>query len=363
MSSQTYQSVQPGKITNSRVLKFYETYPTFDINTVNLFMIDMLQNMINANLKDTITMQDLQSRMAASMVTNESRNQSTTTSSIKSGKSTPVNVILTKLYNSGEINILENNANEGTFSLKRIRKQNVIIKSICSDENVSIDELESFTQLVNEKNGSGILISQNSGIATKKDFQIEIHNNNNIIVYVHNSNYSETQIETAVSIIDNLYAKLRQFSIVANDSEIMIPKDVLDIINTEYQLFITQKTAIVELLKENQKKVISQMEEFRFPGLDKFLAGKFAAPVQKPGLKCELCKGFTAHNLKALAAHKRGCIRKQVKLNVPASSALIVNSMHSGAISMHSSAISMHSSANTMHNSRIVDHCDHTLVL
>ena len=346
------------KITNSRIIHFYESNPAIDINVVNLFMIDMLQNMINTN-KPAVSLNEIQNIMAASIAASETRiNQNTNIikDSIKPAKNTQINVILTKLYNSGEISVLENDADVGTFSLKRIRKQNVIIKSIRSDENVSIDELESFTQLVNEKNGSGILISQNSGIATKKDFQIEIHNNSNIIVYVHNSNYSETQIETAVSIIDNLYAKLRQFSIVANDSEIMIPKDVLDIINTEYQLFITQKTAIVELLKENQKKVISQMEEFRFPGLDKFLAGKFAAPVQKPGLKCELCKGFTAHNLKALAAHKRGCIRKQMKLNVPASSALIANTMHSGAISMHSSA-------NTMHNSRIVDHCDHTLVL
>ena len=56
------------------------------------------------------------------------------------------------------------------------------------------------------------------------------------------------------------------------------------------------------------------MDELRFPCLEKFLSGKFAAPIQKAGLKCDLCKGFTANNLKALAAHKRGCIRKNAKL-------------------------------------------------
>lgn len=298
------------KITNNRIITFYESNPTLDFNTINLFMIDMLQNMLTAN-KDVLTHGEIHNKMTAQMQQSiipnlDIRSNSNT---IKSTKTVPIHIILTKLYSSGEINILDN---DGTFSLKRIRKQNIILKSMHSDENISIEDQELFTQLISEKNCSGILISQNSGISTKKDFQIEIVNNN-IIVYIHNSNYSETQIDTAVSIIDNLYAKLRQFTIFANDTDITISKDVLEIINTEYQLFITQKIAIVELLKENQKKIITQMEEFRFPGLDKFLATKFAAPVQKPGLKCELCKGFTAHNLKALAAHKRGCIRKQGK--------------------------------------------------
>ena len=301
------QSIQ---ITNSRVIKFYENNPSINIDDVNLFFVDILQNILKSKTNEVITRNDIQSLMSTATI--EPRIVQP-----KSIKTQPINIILTKLYNSGEINVLENGVNEGTYSLKRIRKQNVVVRSICSEENVSIEDVELFTQFINEKNCSGVLLSQNSGISTKKDFQIEIHNNNNIIIYVHNSNYSESQIDTAISIIDNLYAKLRQFSIVANESEIMIPKDILDSINTEYQLFITQKTAIIELLKENQKKVISQMEEFRFPCLDKYLAGKFAAPIQKPGLKCELCKGFTAHNLKALAAHKRGCIRKQVKSAIP----------------------------------------------
>jgi hypothetical protein len=299
------------KITNNRIITFYESNPTFDFNTINLFMIDMLQNMLTAN-KDVLSHSEIQNKMTAQMQQPDIRPNldiRSNSNTIKSTKTVPIHIILTKLYSSGEINILDN---DGTFSLKRIRKQNIILKSMHSDENISIEDQELFTQLISEKNCSGILISQNSGISTKKDFQIEIVNNN-IIVYIHNSNYSETQIDTAVSIIDNLYAKLRQFTIFANDTDITISKDVLEIINTEYQLFITQKIAIVELLKENQKKIITQMEEFRFPGLDKFLATKFAAPVQKPGLKCELCKGFTAHNLKALAAHKRGCIRKHGK--------------------------------------------------
>lgn len=59
-----------------------------------------------------------------------------------------------------------------------------------------------------------------------------------------------------------------------------------------------------------QKKVLSQIDEIRFPSLDKYLSTKYTNTVQKPGFKCDMCKAFNANNLKALAAHKRGCARK-----------------------------------------------------
>jgi len=85
--------------------------------------------------------------------------------------------------------------------------------------------------------------------------------------------------------------------------------------NNEYQLFLSQKNALFEVFKESQKKVFAQIDEIRFPSLDKFLSTKYAAPIQKPGLKCDLCKLFNANNLKALAAHKRGCARKNTNSN------------------------------------------------
>ena len=85
----------------------------------------------------------------------------------------------------------------------------------------------------------------------------------------------------------------------------------MDSINNEYHTFMTQKNALVELLKEHQKRVVSQIDELRFPSLDKYLSSKYLVPIAKPGLKCDLCKLYSANNLKALAAHKRGCARKQ----------------------------------------------------
>ena len=152
-----------------------------------------------------------------------------------------------------------------------------------------------------------------------------IHNNN-VIVFVHNCEYSPSKIELAISVIDNLSSKLRQFRGKSED-DCNIPKDVLDTINNEYQLFISQKNAVIDVFKESQRKVLAQIDELRFPSLDKYLSTKYSAPIQKPGLKCDLCKSFSANNLKALAAHKRGCMRKLVVSPITASVTTISNSI------------------------------------
>ena len=213
--------------------------------------------------------------------------------------------VLTKLYNTAEISI-----QSGMIMLKRQRKTNILIDNKDSEENVSVEDINRFISNIDEQHCNGIFISHQSGISTKKNYQIEIHNNN-ILVFVHNVDYSPSKIEIAIDIIDNISSKMRQFK-PSHMEDCAIPKDMLDSINNEYQIFVSQKAAVVEVFKESQKKVLTQIDEFRFPTLDKFLSTKYSAPIQKPGLKCDLCKSFCGNNLKALAAHKRGCIRKNL---------------------------------------------------
>jgi len=224
--------------------------------------------------------------------------------------------ILTKMYNSAEIHLQPSVANSGSILLKRLRKPNIIVENKDYPENISVDEINNFIALVEEHNCNGIFISQNSGISNKKNYQIDMINNN-IVVYLHNVEYCSTKISSAVDIIDSLSAKLRTFKDTYKTDDVSIPKDILDTINNEYQLFVSQKNAVIDVMKESQKKVLSQLDEVKFPCLDKFLSTKYSLPVQKPGLKCEICKLFNANNLKALAAHKRGCTRKNgVQANI-----------------------------------------------
>lgn len=216
--------------------------------------------------------------------------------------------IITKLYPSSEVHTPTKNNSNGLIILKRQGKPNLLIDNRDIESNISIEEIQSFALNIDEYNCNGIFISQNSGISTKKNYQIEIHNHN-IIVYVHEAEYNPSKIEAAIDIIDQLFNKMRQLKFTGID-DFTIPKDVMDSINNEYQLFISQKNAVIEVFKESQKKVLAQVDEIRFPSLDKFLSTKYSTPIQKAGLKCDLCKSYSANNLKALAAHKRGCIRK-----------------------------------------------------
>jgi len=225
--------------------------------------------------------------------------------------------VLTRLYNSAEIATNPTSIENGNTScilLKRLRKTNILVCNYDSTENISMDDINTFLLLTEEHNTNGIFISQNSGICTKKNYQIEMNSNNNIIVYLHNVEYCPLKIQSAVDIIDNLAMKFRQLKGTSSIDDVSISKDILDSINSEYQLFLTQKNAVIEVFKESQKKILAQVDELRFPCLDKYLSTKYSLVVQKPGLKCDLCKSFTGNNLKALAAHKRGCIRKRPQI-------------------------------------------------
>ena len=218
--------------------------------------------------------------------------------------------VLTELYSSAEI-LQPPDLNEDEIMLKRLRKSNIIIKNFTQDTNIGCDDISLFLQTVDDTNSHGIVLSQMSGISAKKNYQIDIHNSH-IVVYVHKVEYNPAKIQVAVDIIDTLLSRLTQYQ-GKTENEYSIPKDILDIINNDYQTFLSQKSAIAEVFKEHQKKVLSQIDELKLPALDRFLSSKYMAPIPKPGLKCELCKSYFANNLKALAAHKRGCARKTAK--------------------------------------------------
>jgi predicted oxidoreductase (fatty acid repression mutant protein) len=218
---------------------------------------------------------------------------------------------LSKQYSTADISVLNNSANSVMYMLKRQYKQNVLIYCVHSDVNVSADEIKQFIQFIDEYRCHGVFVSQKSGIASKSNYQIDIHNGF-VLSYIHNVSESFCKMNVAIDVIDNLSAKIKLFTHGnnSNNADNSIPKDVLEEINRDFQSFVAQKEIIVNIMKENHKKLLSIMDDFKFSALDKYLSSKFIMSNAKVGLKCDLCKQFNAHNLKALAAHKRGCIRK-----------------------------------------------------
>jgi hypothetical protein len=317
-------------VTDPRIIAFYEKNKNVDFQSVNLLFIDLFEKFLLNNIQinfvdgmlptaklisESINGNSMQSEMQHKLFSELSDflNKFRDNDQCQEHNDKHLLNILTKLYSNAEVNIpIKNNAS-GLIVLKRQGRPNIIIDNRDINTNVTADEIQAFSMSIDEHNCNGIFLSQNSGISSKKNYQIEIHNNN-IMVFVHQAQYNPSKIAIAVDIIDQISIKIRQFK--NNGEDCCIPKDIMDTINNEYQLFLSQKIAVIEVFKESQKKVLSQIDEIRFPTLDKFLATKYSAPIQKPGLKCDICKSYSANNLKALAAHKRGCIRKNTVSNV-----------------------------------------------
>jgi hypothetical protein len=285
------------QITNKKIISFYKLHPTIDIDEINLYFINMINNFFftNNGTDNTLTPSIL-STIQINAVDKICQKQYFTN-------------ILSKMYTNAEI---INNYIDGNYDyifFKRVNYAKILLKSVNNESNISNEDIIFFKNLINKENCCGIVLSQNSGVSNKTNFQIDILPNNNIIVYVHKVNYNESIISSTIDIIDNLYNKIREYSI-QNNGSCIIEKEILDSINVEYQLFISQKNTLIDTVKEYNKKILSQIECCQFKSLNTFLSDKYSIPTQISGFICNLCTKYSGHNLKALAAHRRGCMRR-----------------------------------------------------
>ena len=329
-------------ITNTKICDFYEKHPQLQIENVNLMLIELLdkcllmgtdstsyllsiikENMNQLEMKTSNIIQEIQEPICSFISGTEERIQ-TNISELKikpeplSSKTSLLGNILNKLYTTSDVvPIVKKTDSElcNAVCLKRQGSPKVLIQEINIQSNVCNDEIRQFVKTMEENNCSGIFLSQNSGFSCKSNYHIEIHNKL-VMIFVHNVEFNPDKIKVAIDIIDHFSARIRELSYFNNNMEIVIDKEVLEEINKEYQLFIHHKENMITLIKDNYRKMMSQIEEFSFHSLDKYLSTKFSSTVSRQGHKCELCKNFNAHNLKALAAHKRGCIRKNTPVHL-----------------------------------------------
>jgi hypothetical protein len=162
-------------------------------------------------------------------------------------------------------------------------------------------------------------MSQYSGIQYKPNYFIEI-DDGCVLIYLHNVDYSEEKIRTAVDIIDNLSSKLNELSVNDEDG-IMIKKEILDKINAEFQVFINHKELLAFNLKEFQKSFLQQIEELKLPDLTVYLNSKYAS-MQNQKWCCEICnEAFTKKA--SLASHMKK--HKTEKNDSPKDSVVCLN--------------------------------------
>jgi len=219
-------------------------------------------------------------------------------------ETTEFDLLLAKHYSTASVA----KETDSAILLVREKKTPIYIEHhSIKDRNIRADESKRFVQHTHQRGCHGILVSQWTGITSKPHLHIEIQNNR-VVVYVHQLAYSMEKLHMAVDIIDSLSAKLDEYY-ASGENKLLIPKDVLDEINREYQTFICQKETILGFLKESHKKLLAQIDDIQFHSLDKFLSTRYSS-CKKQGFVCDLCNTFTVNTLKGLAAHKRGCQRK-----------------------------------------------------
>jgi len=214
--------------------------------------------------------------------------------------------VLNSIYQTAEIKNTTGIKSSGDFIMERPDKPAILFENKDYKHNINKEEIAKFIVDVDNQNTHGIFLSQYSGIAFKQNYQIDIHKGK-LLVYVQNCEYSIDKIRIAVDIIDSLSLKLDDF--FQDDNANTISKDLLDSINEEYQKYILQKESILMLLKDFTKKMTAQIDDIKFPELDKYLSQKYAY-VKNSFFACDLCNSFNAPSKQSLSAHKRGCIKK-----------------------------------------------------
>jgi len=215
--------------------------------------------------------------------------------------------IITPLYPTAEIKSVGNTKETGDIMLHRKDYPTILFENKNYERNVTTDEIKKFLRDIETQNCCGIMLAQHSGIANKENYQIELHNGN-VVLYLHNVEYQADRIKVAVDIIDHFKSELNDFNIQSEG--LTIEKMVLDEINVEYQNFIMHKLTHIKTIKDFNQKLLSQMDDIKFPCLEQFLSKKYSTISSSKQEICEYCK-VNFKNQRALSAHYRGCLEKK----------------------------------------------------
>jgi len=218
--------------------------------------------------------------------------------------------VLTKMFPTAEIIDTSKLTSSCDFQLKRENKDSILIEN--KDYNVNVDpkEVKKFIGDCEARTSHGIFLSQNTGITSKNNYQIDI-TNGKILVYVHICEYMSHKIQIAVDIIDTLSQKLKDLNLEDKKEEMCFSREVMEEINAEYQLLISQKEAIIHYVKEFQKNIIIKLEDIRLPKLENILPSNLTSlNANKTIYKCDKCNTFATDSSRSLSAHQRWCGKK-----------------------------------------------------
>lgn len=227
--------------------------------------------------------------------------------------------VLNELFPSAEVRTLTSTTASCDFMLQRKGKPLVLIENKDYTTNARPEEVAKFVRDIETQKGAhGIFLSQRSGITSKEDFQIDLHDGA-VMVFVHNTEYSPEKIRLAISLVDVLVPKLAQVAemdVCSNDplssktESVVLSRTLLSEIFEETREFAKQKETVINMHRQQSKQLSSAIEAFSLTRLESWLKTHFSLTHQT-GFICDICNAFEVSTRRGLATHRRVCGEKR----------------------------------------------------
>lgn len=179
---------------------------------------------------------------------------------------------------------------------------------------VNTEEVEKFERDIKLQRCHGMFISQNSPIAFKNNFQIDIIDNL-IHLYIPNGGYDSEKVKLAINIIDSLAEKLTFVATAPNEEIYELSIDEFENMKKEYCDFANRKVEMLDLIKSLTKQLTDKLDSIEMPVIKRITVGNIE--TKQLGIVCTICSTFTAKNKGSLAAHMRRCKTANPDKKVP----------------------------------------------
>jgi len=184
------------------------------------------------------------------------------------------------------------------------RLPNILFENKDYSATVNTEEIEKFERDLKHQRCHGIFISQNSPIAYKENFHIDIINNL-IHLYIPNAGYDIEKIKLAINIVDSLSEKLNLIVLDPNEEIYEITIDDFENLKKEYCEFANKKVEMIDFIKMIMKQMTDRLESIQLPVLKRMTVGN--TETKNMGIICSLCNKFNAKNKASLGAHMKHC--------------------------------------------------------
>jgi hypothetical protein len=216
--------------------------------------------------------------------------------------------VLSDAFPLAEIQDVGKTKETGDIIMLRKNKAKILIENKDWTRPIVNAEVQKFIRDVEIQKCHGLFLSQNVGICSKDNYEIDILEGNLVTVYIHNVNYDEEKIRVGVDIIDNISEILKEIDIleINKSTEYGISKELTQFINVEYQNYLSHKDKTIRMAKDFVANLIKHEEEFNFSSLEKFLESKYN--IQNNKNVCKYC-GYIGKKAQSLSAHMRGCTK------------------------------------------------------